>query len=291
MQQRRTFVDTHVHFNDQSHNRLRWTWLEAGASHPLIANPEGYKHLRYTAEEFRAETRFCNVDKVLHVQAAIGTDDPVIETEWLEEMAELTGWPDAIVGEAFLARSDVADVLARHSAFPRVRGVRDLRGVAEAHDADFAAGYAKLAQHGLIASLSPTFDQMPALAAVAAANPDTILVLEHAGMPLVRDDGQYRAAWQAALREMARMEHVAIKISGLGMADPTWTMERLRPWVLGCIEAFGPDRCMFGTNWPVDRLFSSYPDVIDAYAQIIAEFSDDEQEAMFSGNAHRIFRL
>jgi predicted TIM-barrel fold metal-dependent hydrolase len=65
----------------------------------------------------------------------------------------------------------------------------------------------------------------------------------------------------------------------------------LRPWVLGCIEAFGAHRVVFATNWPVDRMFSSYPDLIDAYAKIISGFTEDEQMAMFSGNAERLFRI
>jgi predicted TIM-barrel fold metal-dependent hydrolase len=90
---------------------------------------------------------------------------------------------------------------------------------------------------------------------------------------------------------MASAENVVMKISGLGMRDPLWTVESLRPYVLGSIEAFGTERVVFGTNWPVDRMFSSYPDLIDAYAAIISGFSEDEQRRMFSGNAERIFRI
>jgi predicted TIM-barrel fold metal-dependent hydrolase len=82
-----------------------------------------------------------------------------------------------------------------------------------------------------------------------------------------------------------------MKISGLGMMDRRWTVDSLSPWVLGCIEAFGVDRVVFATNWPVDRMFSSYPDLIDAYAKIISRFTVDEQMAMFSRNAERIFRI
>ena len=90
---------------------------------------------------------------------------------------------------------------------------------------------------------------------------------------------------------MAKSFNVTMKISGLGMGDPRWTAGSIRPYVLGSIEAFGTDRVVFGTNWPVDRMFSSYPDVIDAYAEIIAGFSPDEQKGMFSGNAERLFRI
>ena len=75
------------------------------------------------------------------------------------------------------------------------------------------------------------------------------------------------------------------------MCDPTWTVDSFRPWVMTCIETFGVERSFFGTNWPVDRLYSSYPDVLDAYAQIISGFSRAEQEALFFANAERIFRI
>jgi predicted TIM-barrel fold metal-dependent hydrolase len=90
---------------------------------------------------------------------------------------------------------------------------------------------------------------------------------------------------------LAKAENVVMKISGLGMMDRLWTVESLRPWVLGSIEAFGADRVVFGTNWPVDRMFSSYPDLINAYAKIISGFSRQEQLAMFSHNAEKLFRL
>jgi predicted TIM-barrel fold metal-dependent hydrolase len=97
--------------------------------------------------------------------------------------------------------------------------------------------------------------------------------------------------WKRELTDLAEAPNVVIKISGLGMCDNTWTVDSIRPWVLTCIEAFGTERSFFGTNWPVDRLYSSYPDVVNAYAQIIRDFSKDEQVALFSGNAERIFRI
>ena len=84
---------------------------------------------------------------------------------------------------------------------------------------------------------------------------------------------------------------MTVKISGLGMCDPHWTVDSIRPWVMTCIETFGVERSFFGTNWPVDRLYSSYPDVLNAYAAIIAGFSRTEQEALFFANAERIFRI
>ncbi len=287
---RRPFVDTHVHFNDLSHDKLVWTWLQPGAGHGLIENPEGYKHQKYTSREFAGETRFANVTKVIHVQAALGTPDPVAETAWLEEMADETGWPDAIIGEVFLSDPDVDSVLERHAAHPRVRGVRDLNGAPQAGDHAFEKGYARLAEYAMMCALAPTYEEMPQVQSLAERHPETILILEHAGMPL-RRDADYFDAWRRAIDEISRAENVLMKISGLGMCEPQWTAESLRPWIQECIEAFGSQRCFFGTNWPVDRLFSSYTDVVDAYATAVSELSEPEQAALFSANAERWFRI
>ena len=91
--------------------------------------------------------------------------------------------------------------------------------------------------------------------------------------------------------DAAGAPNVVCKVSGLGMCDNAWTVDSFRPWVLACIEAFGAGRTFFGTNWPVDRLYSSYSDVLGAYEQIIGDFSEDEQRALFSGNAERVFRV
>jgi predicted TIM-barrel fold metal-dependent hydrolase len=122
--------------------------------------------------------------------------------------------------------------------------------------------------------------------------PDLRIVLGHAGFPRRRDD-TYRAVWRRELRALARAPNVAVKVSGLPMADHGWTVESLRPWVLETIEAFGPDRVMFGTNWPVDSLFSTYDDLVDADRQILgaAGFSLDDRHTMLHGTAERIYGI
>ena len=114
--------------------------------------------------------------------------------------------------------------------------------------------------------------------------------VDHALFPLQRDK-EYFDKWRQCLRSLASVPGTVIKISGLGMRDWAWTPGSLRPWVLACIETFGVERAFFGTNWPLDRLYSSYGDVLDAYASAIAEFTPDEQRDLFERNAERIFRL
>ena len=121
-------------------------------------------------------------------------------------------------------------------------------------------------------------------------HPEITYCIDHAGFPR-RRDSEYFDEWRAGMRKLARLPNTVVKISGLGMCDHAWTVESWRPWVLECIEAWGTERSCFGTNWPVDRLFSSYGDVLDAYRELIADLTHDEQVALFSGNANRLFGL
>lgn len=284
------FVDTHVHFNDFKRARLRWNWLEPEAVHPILGDIDGIKHQRYAVREFEAETRFVGVSKVVHVQAAIGSPDPVEETAWLQHLADTTGLPHGIVADAPLQKPDVESVLERHVQFANVRGIRDFGEGEYLEDPAFHRGYGLLEEYGLLFGLDTVWEKMPQARALAERFPTTVLIVDHCGYPRARDGG-YFANWRRAVHDLARAENVMMKISGLGMRDPSWTIDSIRPWILECIEAFGTDRCVFGTNWPVDRLYSSYPDLIAAYRTAIGDFSPAEQQAMFSLNAERIYSI
>jgi predicted TIM-barrel fold metal-dependent hydrolase len=283
-------VDTHVHFYELNRDDLRWEWLEPDFVDPIMGNIDGIKALRFTADEFLSETRFANVSKIVHVQAALGSEDPVNETRWLQAMADRTGVPQGIVAECHLAADDYAAVLAHHAEYANVRGIRDFGEGEYLVDPAWQRGYRELAKWGWVCCLDSDPDRYRQAADLARAVPDVVLCLDHAGFPRRRDQA-YFEYWREELRTLAECENAVVKISGLGMCDSSWTLESLRPWVSTCIEVFGVGRAFFGTDWPVDRLFSSYPDVVNAYAELIAEYSDDERVALFSGNAERIFRV
>ena len=285
------FVDTHVHFWDLQHPRLTYSWLAPDAIHPILGNIDELKVPLFDGDSYTREIAGSNVTKAVHVQAAIGSEDPVDETRWLQEQAERTGYPHAIVAYSNLKDPDVERELEAHlSASPRMRGIRDFSDGDYLVDADFERGYAKLAAYGLVCDLDCQWEEMHKARDLAARHPGTPMIIDHAGFPLERTP-EYFENWKGGMRTLAEAENVQCKISGLGMIDNEWTVDSLRPWVLHCIEAFGVDRCFFGTNWPVDRMYSDYRSVIDAYAQIIGDLSGDEQVALFSGNAERIYRI
>jgi predicted TIM-barrel fold metal-dependent hydrolase len=284
------FVDTHVHFWELKHPTLKWVWLEPDFVHPLMGDIDGLKRLRFTADDYIAQTRFTEVSKVIHVQAALGSPDPVEETAWLEAMADRTGVPTAIVAEAWLARPDVEAQLERHAEFARLRGIRDFGEGEYLDDPAWQRGYSLLEALDLVCCLDSEADRFAKARALAERYPGVTMCLDHCGVPLERTDA-YFDHWRTQLRTIAGAPNVVVKVSGLAMRDPDWTIESIRPWVLECIDAFGPSRVVFATNWPVDSLFSDYGVVVRAYREILTEFSEMEQAAMLAGNAERIFRI
>lgn len=283
------FVDTHVHFWDLRHPELHYEWLQPGVRHPVLGDIEPLKVPLYGAEQFRADTAGVDVSRVVHVEADLSIEDPVRETVWLEQMAQRTGVPHAIVAHVDLRADDVAEQLRRHrSASPRVRGVRDFAEGDYLVDPAFARGYATLGEHGLVCDLDCVWENMHKARDLANAHPQTTVILDHAGFPRERTP-EYFANWKSGLATLAEADSAVCKISGLGMCDNDWTVDSIRPWFEYCLEAFGVERCVLGTNWPVDKLFSDYETVIEAYREIVSELSGDEQVALFSANAERVF--
>jgi len=286
---RLSFVDTHFHFWDFTYPTLRWDWLNA-PTHEVIGDTAGLRVERYGAEEYFAESRFWNVTKGVHVQAAFGIADPVEETAWVQSIADSTGWPHGILGYCDLADPRAGAVLERHLQHRCFRGLRDIGPTERFEDPAWRKGYALLADQNLVYCHSVGADNMARARALAAAIPEVTFCVDQAGMPMERTPAYFKH-WRSGLDAAASEPNVVCKISSLGMGDRRWTKDSLRPWVLGCIEAFGPERCFFGSNWPVDRLFSSYGDLVDAYTSIIGGLEVKEQVALMSANAERVFRI
>ena len=284
------FIDTHVHFYDLQNPKLRYDLLQPGARHEILEDIRAIQAQRYWADDWLAEVRFANVTKSIHVQCAGGIEDPVEETRWLQAFADRLGHPHGIVAEVHLAQPDAEAVIERHLEFPNVRGVREYRDDDYLRDPAWQRGFGYLAKHGLVSCLHARPDTYADVKQLASAHPDMTVCLDHAGFPRQRD-ADYFALWKREIMNLAEAPNVIVKVSGLDICDPHWTLESLRPWVLSCIEAFGTGRTVFASNWPFGRLHSSYPDVIDTYAQLIEGYAPDEQTAMFSTNAARYFRI
>ena len=285
------FVDAHVHFYDMQHPTLHYRHWQPDEDHPVLgAQTRTLGQRNYLAEDYLAETQPHGTVKCVHVQAAIGSPDPVDETEWLQEAHDRTGAPSAIVGYVDLRRPDAEKEIERHRAFPAFKGIRDFsRGdylVAE----DFRRGFSLLGKYGLVSSIGAQWQEMEKVVDLARANPDTTIVLDHTGLPQQRTDEYFRQ-WRSGMVKAAQADNVICKISGLGIADNAWTLERIRPYVETAIDLFGCTRALFATNWPIDSLWSDYATVVNAYREITAALSVTETEALFAGTTERIYGI
>jgi len=256
----------------------------------------------YLVADLLADAAGQGLEKSVHVQANFDPSSPVAETAWLEEVARADGFPHAIVAFADFCSSEIHSLLDAHAAAsPRMRGIRQ---VLNRHPdpklnrapQDYLADERWQKNLGLLERYRWSFDaqvyyqQMPALAKLAARYPGLQFVLDHAGMPVERDAAGLEG-WRRGMQQLAVCPNVAVKLCGYGMADNRWTEDSIRPFVLEPIEWFGPGRCMFGSNFPVDRLMASYARLWGAYRGITAGFSDREKAALFRETATRVYRL
>ena len=176
-------------------------------------------------------------------------------------------------------------------------------------DANLRAGFDRLQRMGLSFDALVFHPQLPELADLAGAFPDATIILNHIGRPLGvgpyagRRDEVF-ADWQRGIATVAAHENVVVKLGGFGnvISGYDWHQrdvppnseelaETIRPWLDYCIEQFGPERCMFESNFPVDKASYSYTTVWNAFKRVTAAYSDAEKAAMFQGTAVRAYRL
>jgi len=291
-------LDTHVHFWDRSSAELSWPWLEKGfrsGLHPWTdssGDRRGLDARRYTSREFRAETEGVGVAGLVHMHSATSVSDPSQETEWLDRMADADGWPLAIIGQGDMADPDGPALLRRHqTASTRFRGVRDMKARGGIDVEACGPSLDAAAEMSLVIELRTDPARFSTLAELADRWPGVTFVLSHAGLPLERSTETLRE-WKAAAEDLARRPNWVCKISALcGGSDPDWTVASIRPWAEACVETFGAERCMLGTNWPVDRLFGTYEGVVAALREIYDPLPEPDRRRLFHGTAAEVYRL
>jgi predicted TIM-barrel fold metal-dependent hydrolase len=287
------FIETHHHLWEL--DRFHYRWLDDPGTPVHNTTLGDYRLIRtnWGPERLFKEFYGQNVIKCVHVEADYNGPDPVEETAWLAQVASEHGKPNALVVYSDLEREGAEAELERHlETSDLVRGVR-IRAHPDDRDARaFREALTALERFGLSYELNASPGKLLSGRDTALAFPSLQLILGHAGFPLERTD-EYFGRWSSEISALGKAENVACKVSGLGMIDHEWTVDSLRRWVLHCVEAFGVDRVMFGTNWPVDLLYATYLEQVDAYRIIIAEagFSREDREKLLYRNAERFYRI
>jgi len=293
------FVDAHVHMWNLS--QIHYPWLSPpfrddgpnGSVEPIARN--------YLLDDYFRDSKNWDVRGMVHVEAGAHASAALDETAWLQAMADTRGWPNAIVAFAALDDPHFEKTLEAHATNPNVRGIRQIvnwhrdprrsytaRDVTS--DPQWARGFAALSKYRLSFDLQAYPTQFGSLAKLISRHPEIPVVVNHLGMPVITDeDGM--ATWRDGMGQLAASEHVFVKLSGVGFIRRGWTIEQIRPFLLEAIDLFGSKRCLFASDFPTDKLFGSFDGHLDAYCQIVSEFSENERRDMFGRNAVRIYRM
>ncbi|BCJ34508.1 amidohydrolase [Actinocatenispora thailandica] len=280
-------IDAHHHLWDPD---LGYSWLDAPEL-TAIRRP-------FTADDLRAELGAHGVSRTVLVEGGCCRAGEVPRhlaiAAATPEIAGVVAWAD-------LTDPHLATTLAGYRTLPgadKLVGIRDqVQGRADADFLDTAeahAGLAAIAASGLAFDLVVRVDQLPAAARAAAAHPDLRFVLDHLGKPRISAGAAGLAEWRTAIAPLAACGNATAKLSGLVTeADwGRWSVADLRPYVAAAIEAFGADRLMFGSDWPVCTTAASYGQVLTALrAALPTETTDTEREAIFGTTARTTYRL
>jgi predicted TIM-barrel fold metal-dependent hydrolase len=262
--------DPHAHY---------YPWL--CDERPIAFRYGDYSKLRrrYLVDEYRADTAGWRVAHAVYIEAEWDPRDPCGEMEFVARIRKSSGFPTVAIAQAWLDRDDCAEVLESQARHAFVRGVRHKPKPGMMDDARWREGYARLAPLRLHFELQAPFSQLDEAARLARDFPDTLIVLNHTGLPPSENIG----GWRSAMAALAACPNVFVKISGMGAPR--------REIVLTAIDLFGPQRAMFASNYPVDSLRASFTTIYSGFEEVTRAMPDAQRRALFHDNAVRIYRM
>jgi len=281
-------VDAHQHFWDPAQNP--YPWLSTAPRAEFRYGDYSALRRRYLPDDFRRDAAHQDVVATVHMEAEWDTADEVGETRWLAGVRGAFGLPTVAVGHARLEDAGVEKVLAGHAAHDFIRGIRQKPAPGQMLDATWRRGYALLERYRMSYDLQAPSEQMAEAAELARDFPRTTIIVNHTALPVDRSAAGL-AAWRRALETVAAQPNVAMKISGLGLPDKTWPQAGNRDVVRDTLRIFGPSRCMFASNYPVDGLCATYDTIADGFRRAIADLPVADQQALLHDNAVRIYRI
>lgn len=272
-------IDTHQHF--WKYDPVRDTWIDESMS--VIKRD-------FLPEHLAPVLRQNNVEACIAVQA----DQSENETAFLLGLAETNDFIKGVVGWVDLTADNVDERLAFFAEDKRLKGIRHILQ-AEANEymlrTDFKQGIGKLASFGLVYDILISHSQLEASIRLVDAFPDQIFVMDHIAKPNIKE-GEIDD-WQKQINALAQRKNVYCKLSGL-VTEANWThwkYEDLIPYLNVVMDAFGPSRLLFGSDWPVCLLAGEYDEILGIVQKFISYLSVSEQADILAKNAIKVYQL
>ena len=282
-------IDCNVHLWDQATNPIFWLTDRA-----LVRNMIGdYDSLpdTYTLADYQREVAGHHVRGIVWSDA--GAEDPIMAAAWVQDQCRELGTPAALVTLGDPADDGFAELIERFRALTLARGVR-VRLVAAltqsagrrslVQDDRAMSNLDLLARHGLVATVEATSDQLGVVIDLARALPTLRIVVDHFGWPENLSDHALGLHTER-LAAIAAESNTATRIDAIGTIFGDWTTDRIRPWLRAALDVFGPERCMLGSDLPIERLRSGFGQLFDSYQNVFSDLAEDERDALFRTTA------
>ena len=293
-------IDAHHHFWALSGGR--YPWLTQPEAAPAALGNIDFLRQDYLPPGYAADIAGQGVVGSVHIEALWDpARSPAEETAWLDGLDRPVGIAERYVVAAPLASPALASILRAQAASPRVAAVRETirwhpdpakrwtpKGLVDAPA--WRAGLAQLAAYGWAVDLLMNAHQAEEVAALAEATPGQQFIVNHCCTPNDRDP-EGMARWRAGLRRMGQCRNIAIKLSNYAAYAPDRSFAADQDTLRSCIDAFGPDRCMFGSDYPVARRTLSYAALCERFREVVAEYTPAEQRALFHDTAARLYGI
>ena len=275
-------IDTHQHLWDL--DLFSYSWCKGI---PRLNRSFGMS-------DYLDATRGLEIDKTVFVEPDVDEAFMLGETQWVLKLAEENNLLEGVVAAGRPERSDFKAYLDQIAGHPKLKGIRRVLHFQPDELSEspvFADNIRSLEEYGLSFDICVLSRQLPKAIALINQCPDVSFILDHCGNPPVKE--REIEPWRTHLREIANFPNVVCKVSGIVVnADPqNWTAEDLRPYVEYVVEAFGWDRVMFGSDWPVCTLAASYSRWVEALMMLTEAAGESNQRKIFFENADRIYRL
>lgn len=274
-----TIIDTHQHF--WKYDPVNYSWI----------NDEMQVIRRdFLPGDLAVVLKENKVQGCVAVQA----DQTEAETNWLLELAAKNDFIQGVVGWVDLRNSNIEERLQHYAQFKKLKGFRHvLQGEEPSFmlQESFLNGISKLNQFGFAYDILIFPQHLSAALQLVEQFPQQRFVIDHVAKPYIKD-GKIDE-WKAGMQQLAQHSNVYCKISGMVTeADwKTWTADQLKPYIDVVVESFGIDRIMFGSDWPVCLVASSYNKWIETVQNYFASFSIEDQQKVFSSNAIKFYQL
>lgn len=276
-------------------------WLQ-GPIQPRIFGDYAAIKRDYPVEEFIADVTPNGIVGSVYIQVNWPEGQEVAEAGWVQQTAERSGWPHAIVGYVDFSSENCADTLKELSQFSCMRGIRQQLHWHENPMYTFAAipdvmadpkwrkNFALLQDYDWTFELQVFASQMKDSAKLAADFPATQMILQHCGMP-EDSSASGMAIWLEGMKHLAEQPNIHCKFSGLGTFIHENSPSFIDDITGQCLELFGAERCVYGSNYPIEKIWTPYSDIIQAFRKNLGGLSTQDQGLIFYDNAKKLYKL